>query len=510
MAFESVLQELETRRAKARAMGGERKLRDRLAQGMLDARARIDRLLDPGSFLESGLFATSDRKEMRDCTPADGKVAGYGRIEGRRVGVVSNDFTVMGASSSRINSKKMGHVKATAEKRGFPMIFLGESTGARMPDIMGSKGIGGGDSGSRYLRTRRAPWVSAVLGPCYGSSSWYAAMSDFVVMRKGAVMAVASPRLATLATSEEIDDQELGGWQLHARGTGMVDLVVDTDEQALEATRRFLSYLPTHAAQAPPLAEVPEGSGDDVAMLPTIVPVTRSQVYDVRKVIAALSDRDSVFEMKARYGRAIATSLARIGGRTVGFIANNPQIKGGAIDVDACDKATSFLVLCDSFNTPIILLVDQPGFLVGVQGEARKAVGKVMNWMNALSLVTVPRFSIVMRKSFGQAHLNMGGAGNADEIAAWTTAEIGFMEPEFGAAIVHGVRRDGDKEAFAAAMADMTRDTSAYDLAAIFGAQAVIDPRETRDWLINMLAIREAGPTGGVGRHLMSNWPTTF
>ena len=510
MAFEALLQELDERRRRAMAMGGARKLAERNAQGILDARARLDHLLDDGSFQESGLFASAERREMRDRTPADGKIAGYGRIDGRPVGVVSNDFTVMGASSSRINSKKMGHVKAAAEKRGFPMIFLGESTGARMPDIMGAKGIGGGDGGSRYLRTRRAPWVSAVLGPCYGSSSWYAAMSDFVVMRKGAVMAVASPRLTSLATSEQIDDQELGGWRLHSQTTGMVDLVVDSDEQALDAVKRFLSYLPTHSGEAPPVAEVPDGSDDAIAELPSIVPVERAKVYDVRKVIAAIADRDSVFEIKARYGRAVATSFARIGGRSVGFIANNPLVKGGAIDVDACDKATSFLVLCDSFNVPIVLLVDQPGFLVGVQGEARKAVGKVMNWMNALSLVTVPRFSVVLRKSFGQAHLNMGGAGNADETAAWTTAEVGFMEPEFGAAIVHGVRRDGDPEAFAAAMADMTRDTSAYDLAAIYGAQAVIDPRETRRWLSDMLPVREAAPTGGVGKRLMANWPTSF
>lgn len=494
------------RRTSALAMGSQAKLTARRAQGVLDARARIDRLLDEGSFTETGLFASAEQPEMRPRTPADGKVAGFGRIGGRLVGVVSNDFTVLGASSSRTNSKKMGHVKAAAEKRGFPMVFLGESTGARMPDIMGAKGIGGGDSGTRYLRTRRAPWASAVLGPCYGSSSWYAAMSDFVVMRKGAVMAVASPRLTSLATSEAVDDQELGGWRQHAQVTGLVDLVTDTDEAALDAVRQFLSYLPAHAWEAPPVASVPPGSDEGPAALPGIVPTIRTQVYDVRKVIAALADKDSMFEMKARFGRSIATALARVDGRTVGFIANNPMVKGGAIDVDACDKATSFLVLCDSFNVPVVLLVDQPGFLVGVQGEARKAVGKVMNWMNALSLVTVPRFSIVMRKSYGQAHLNMGGAGNADEVAAWTTAEVSFMEPEFGAAIVHGVTRDGNPDTFGRAMADMSRETSAYDLAAINAAQAVIDPRESRQWLIDMLGFR----TPAVGRHMMAHWPTSF
>ncbi len=254
------------------------------------------------------------------------------------------------------------------------------------------------------------------------------------------------------------------------------------------------------------MTAIPGGS-DASDTLAEIVPVARAKVYDVRRVVDAIADRGSSFELKGRFGRSIATVLARIGGRSVGVIANNPLVKGGAIDVDACDKATSFLVLCDSFNLPIILLVDQPGFLVGVQGEARKAVGRVMNWMNALSLATVPRISIVLRKSYGQAHLNMGGAGNADEAAAWTTAEVSFMEPEFGAAIVHGAHRNGDPAAFAAAMADMTRDTSPYDLAAIYGAQSVLDPHETRAWLCDMLAIRRSP---GVGEHLMRHWPTSF
>jgi acetyl-CoA carboxylase carboxyltransferase component len=154
--------------------------------------------------------------------------------------------------------------------------------------------------------------------------------------------------------------------------------------------------------------------------------------------------------------------------------------------------------------------VDQPGFLVGVQGEAKRAVGKVINWMNALSLVTVPRISIIMRKTYGQAVLNMGGAGNADEVAAWTTAEVSFMEPEFGAVIAYGVRPDGDPEVYHAAVERMRRDTSAYDLAACYGAQEVIDPRETRDYLRNILRVHALSPTHGVGRHLMRTWPTSF
>ncbi len=510
MAHEALLEELQARRMKARAMGGERKLAERRAAGLLNARERVEHLLDPGSFLETGLLAVAADKDLRERTPADGKVAGFGRVEGRMVAVVSNDFTVLGASSSRINSKKMGHIKEVATRNGMPIVFFGESTGARMPEIMGAAGIGAGDTRNRYLRMRETPWASAVLGPCYGSSSWYAAMSDFVVMRRGAVMAVASPRLTSLATSEEVDPEELGGWRVHANTTGLVDQVTDTDAEAVAAIRRFLSYLPSHHGEAPPLAEVPEGSEDGADRLAALLPRTRQQVYDVRRVLDAICDRDSVFEMKARFGRSIVTALSRIDGRTVGFIANNPMVKGGAIDPDACDKAISFLVLCDSFNIPIVLLVDQPGFLVGIQGEAKRAVGKVINWMNALSLVTVPRISVVMRKTYGQALLNMGGAGNADEVAAWTTAEVSFMEPEYGAVIAYGVRPDGDPEAFRAAVERMRRDTGAYDLAAAYGAQEVIDPRETRDYLRNILRVHSMSASGGVGRHLMRTWPTSY
>ncbi len=510
MAHEALIAELEARRVKARAMGNPRLLQERRQAGILNARERIDRLLDPGTFRESGLLAAAADRELREKTPADGKIAGFGRINGRMVGLVSNDFSVLGASSSRINSKKMAHIKEVATHNGMPIIFLGESTGARMPEIMGAAGIGAGDTGTRYRRLRDTPWASAILGPCYGSSSWYAAMSDFVVMRKGAAMAVASPRLTSLATSEEVDPQELGGWRVHTQTTGLVDLATDTDEQALDAVRRFLSYLPSHNGEAPPTAPVPDGSDLPCERILEIIPPERQQVYDARRVITAICDLDSVFELKARFGRSIVTAVARIDGHSVGMIANNPMIKGGAIDPDACDKVISFLVLCDSFNVPIVLLVDQPGFLVGVQGEAKGAVGKVINWMNALSLVTVPRISVVMRKTYGQALLNMGGAGNADEVAAWITAEVSFMEPEYGAVIAYGVDRDRDPEVFREAVAKMSKGTSAYDLAACYGAQEVIDPRDTRRYLRDVLRVHSLAPTQGVGQHLMRTWPTSF
>ena len=204
------------RQAAALAMGGPAKLAKRAAPGILDARARIDRLFDPGTFLETGLFSTSANPADREKSPSDGKIAGFGKIEGREAAVVSNDFTVMGASSGATNGRKIAHVRKVATDRGMPVVFLGESSGARMPDHMGSRGMGSllGNDGLQYRRMREIPWASATLGYSYGSSSWYSVLSDFNVMRKGAVLAVSSSLLASLAIREEVDPQELGGLSL--------------------------------------------------------------------------------------------------------------------------------------------------------------------------------------------------------------------------------------------------------------------------------------------------------
>ncbi|HZU90742.1 MAG TPA: carboxyl transferase domain-containing protein, partial [Stellaceae bacterium] len=444
-------------------------------------------------------------------TPADGKIAGFGRIDGRAVAVVANDFTVLGASSSAINMKKIRHVKEVANGRGLPLVLLGESSGARMPDRMGAAGRAMlGQDPTEYQRLRQTPWVSALLGPCYGSSTWYACMSDFVVMRKGAIMAVASPRVTALAINQPIDPEELGGWRLHAETTGLVDLATDTDAEAIAAIKRFLSYLPSHHGEPPPQVPVPPGAGAACTQILDLLPESRKAVYDVRRIVRVLVDPDSFFEVKPRFGRSAVTGLARLAGRSLGIIANNPLHKGGAIDVDACRKITSFLVLCDSFNLPIVMLVDQPGFLIGLEGERQGAPGRIINWMNALSLVTMPKIAIILRKSYGQAYLNMGGGRNSDEVACWPSADLGFMEPAVGVNVLYGVREEDDPARYRALVAELSRDTSAWALAELYEAQAVIDPRDTRAFLETTLDTHFLRLSGGVGRHLMANWPTSY
>jgi methylmalonyl-CoA decarboxylase subunit alpha len=511
MAFDDLLKDLERRRAKALGMGGPEKLAKRRAEGHLNARERLDLLLDPGSFHESGLHATSHRPDARERSPADGKVAGFGRLDGRPVAVVSNDFTVMGASSSVVNGKKIRHVREVASRSGMPLIFLGESTGARMPDRMGAEGraILGQDP-YEYQRLRQSPWASALLGPCYGSSTWYACMSDYVVMRKGAAFAVASGRVTSMAINQEVDPEELGGWKMHSEVSGLIDAVADTDEDAIAAIKRFLSYLPSHQNAAPPVQDVPEGSRSRGAKLLELVPESASQVYDVRKVVETIADIGSVLELKPRFGKSIVTALIRLEGHTVGVVANNPMFKGGAIDVDACNKVVSFLVLCDSFNAPLVFLVDQPGFLIGIEGERRAAPGRIINWMNALSLVTVPKVSVIMRKSYGQAYLNMGGGRNSDAVVCWPTADLGFMAPAVGVNVLFGVKEEEEPERYKQLLEELTRDTSAWSLAALYEAQEVIDPRDTRECLAELLTVHRTRLGSPIGKHMLANWPTSY
>jgi methylmalonyl-CoA decarboxylase subunit alpha len=506
-----MLNNLRMRTERVLAMGGAEKLAKRKAEGHLNARERVDYLIDPDSFIESGMFAVGIRPEVRHKTPADGKVAGFARIAGRDIALVSNDFTVLGASSSVINMKKIKHVKQVAAKRGLPLVLLGESSGARMPDRMGSAGraIIAQDA-TEYQRLRETPWVSALLGACYGSSTWYSAMSDFVVMRKGAIMAIASPGVTSIAINKPIGAEELGGWKLLTGISGLADLAVDTDEQALDAIKRFLSYLPSHCNEPPPVHPVPAGSDDACRTMLDIVPEARNKVYDVRHVIRAIADTDSTFELKERYGKSIATVFARLDGKSVGFIANNPLFKGGALDADACQKITSFMVLCDSFNVPLVFLVDVPGFLIGVEGEMRGMPGKVINWMNAMSQVTVPKITVIMRKSYGQAYINMAGGKGADEVALWPTADLGFMDPAVSVNVLHGVKQEDDPERFKELVAEVQRDTSAWALAELYEAQTVIDPRDTRAYLIRTLDVHRLRLKNGVGEHCLRNWPTSY
>ncbi len=511
MPHEKLLAELDRRRERARSMGGTEKLAKRKNRGQLNAQERLDLLVDPGSFVETGLLGASGVFKADEArTPRDGKLVGFAKIDGRDAAVVVNDFTVAGASTSATNSKKMGHARRTATEKGMPFVHVGESTGARLPDAMGSRGMGTllGNDPTQFRRSRETPWAAAALDTAFGSSAWLCCCADFAVMRKGSIMAVSSPRLVSMAIGEQVDLEDLGGWRVHAEYTGLIDRFTETDAEAMQEIRRFLGYMPSHNMELAPRHAVADDAAQDQERILELLPEKRTQVYDMRKIVEVIADKGSVFELKPRFGRSAITALIRLGGRSIGVVANNPVVGAGALSVEACRKIIDFQVLCDSFNIPLLRLIDTPGFVVGRDAERRAAPGWIMNMMNATSFVTVPCISVIVRKAYGRAYVAMGGGRHNDEMIAWPTAEVSFMDPTFATKIVHGLA-PGDA-GFEEALAEIRKNDEVWDMATIFSVQNILKPQETRDYLIRMFDVYRSRKGGGIGKHHLANWPTSY
>jgi acetyl-CoA carboxylase carboxyltransferase component len=516
MAFEKALGALHEKQGKVLAMGGREKIDRQHDKGRYTARERIDRLLDPGSFFEVGRFAHSDMPGMEEKTPADSKITGYGKIDGRQVAVSANDFTVMAATSSRVAGKKEHQVKQYSATKGLPMIYLGDAGGARMPDIMGARGLasfggGGFDSFTQIMsRVRNNLLITAIMGECYGMPTWMACLSDFVVQVKGTAMGVSGPRVLELALGEKISDEALGGCQVHSEITGTIDRVAENEDHCFELIGQFLSYLPSHRDDASPVYAVPEGSGEKMAAVLSLLPEKRNQTYDMMRILECIADKESLFEIKPDFGKSVITALARINGRSVGIIASQPKVMAGAMNTNGIDKVISFLCLCDTYNIPLLFFHDIPGFLVGKEAERDKVAAKVMNYMNALGQVTVPKISVIVRKSFGMAFWNMAGSGcGTDFLVAWPTAEMSFVDPVIAANVVSGASHRSPEKRQALVDA-MINETSAFGAAGSYDIHDVIDPVDTRAYIIRALEISQNSPREQIGEHRLANWPTKF
>jgi acetyl-CoA carboxylase carboxyltransferase component len=520
MPFEKELKELAKKRARALEMGGKEKIARQHARGRLTARERIEGLLDSNSFMEVGMFNHSDVTGMQDRTPADSKIGGYGTIDGRRIVVLANDFTVLAATSSRVAGRKEGELKIMAARYGLPLIYLGEAGGARMPDIMGAKGLAsfGGGGIDSYLqimsRVRKSPMISAIMGECYGMPTWMACLSDFVVQVKGSAMGVSGPRILELALGEIVTDEELGGWQVHGGTTGMADRIAADEADCFKIIRQFLSYMPANSREAPPRLTAPAEAGGAMEKILEILPEKRNRAYDMHRILDLVFDKESLFPIKPDFGKNVITALARLHGRVAGVIASQPLVNAGAMDTDGIDKVISFICLCDSFNIPLIFFHDTPGFLVGKAAERNRVAARVMNFMNALGLVTVPKISVIVRKTYGMAFWNMGGSGcDVNFIVAWPTAEMSFVSPEIAANVVFGGKipeEERDKAQWKKLVTQMLDDASPYSAAGMHYIHDVIDPRETRTYLHRALEIAQDTRSNGIGRHRLANWPTKF
>lgn len=508
------VEELNQRTAEAQAMGGEDKIERQHAKGRLTARERISKLLDADSFDEHGLLAHSDLEEAADKTPADGKITGYGTIDERSVFVSADDVTVMAGAGGRVGVSKQFKGMQYAMAKGYPCIHLGDAGGARVPDIMGATGmmsmvypIQGSEP-----RDRRAPLITAIMGECYGGPAWTASLSDIVVQVKGSAMCVGGPSILKIATGEQATPEELGGWELHAKTTGQVDLFAEDEAECLDLIRKALGYLPSNARELPPVVPGQHAVGERLENIFEQVPEDPRKVYDMRKVVEALADPASVLELRPYYDGSLITALARIDGHTVGILANNPKVTAGAMGPGACEKATAFICLCDSFHIPLVFLHDTPGFFVGKRAEEHKMPLRIMNFIEVLHQSTVPRVSVVVRKSYGMAHCNMSGAnmGN-DLLLAWPTADISFMAPAVAVNVVYGRKLESMDDPEAAReqyMEEISRANAPWEAAGKNYIDKVIDPRDTRIEVAQALE-RARGPDGqgGRSRRRLANWP---
>jgi len=360
---------------------------------------------------------------------------------------------------------------------------------------------------------RRVPQVATIMGECFGDPSWAAAASDFVVQVKGSCMAVSGPRVLEIAKSEKVSNEELGGWKLHSEVTGQVDRVAEDEEDCFRIVREFLSYLPSNADELSPVVPGNEDPEPRQEKLFKIVPGQSNRVYDMNRIIKTIVDDEKIFPIKPDFDKSVITCLARIEGRSVGFIANQPFYLAGAMGPDGCDKCCSFICLCDSYHIPLIFLHDTPGFLVGPDAEKKRMPGKIINFIEALNFSTVPKISIVIRKSYGMAYSNMCGPNmGADFIFAWPSSDISFMAPEVAANVVYAAKiaqaKDPEEERRKAI--EEMRLASAPWRAAGFGyLDDVIDPRDTRRIISQSLELAR-GKNRGKSQRRLANWPTSF
>jgi acetyl-CoA carboxylase carboxyltransferase component len=497
MAMKDLADDLGARREKALAMGGAEAIARQHGEGKLTVRERVARLFDPGSFQEIGLLAhhadISPAMRGKD-TPADGVVTGFGKINGRPASLIAYDFTVMAGSMGRNAETKCNRAREIAYTKRIPMIWLIDSAGARIQEAIGSRWFAG--SGQLFreesIFSGVVPQVAAMMGPGAAGTAYIPALADFVPMVKGTShMALGGPPLVKAVVGEDITAEELGGSRIHTQVSGVADLEVDDDEHCLRVIKEYLAYFPAHNQEPPPAIACDDPVDRRDEELLTIVPDSPRRAYDVRKVIRALVDHGRTLEIKPGWAKNIVTALARLGGHPVGVVANQPMVLGGALDVDAADKAARFIMLCDAFGIPLVFLQDVPGFMVGSKVERAGIIRHGAKMLYAVSEATVPKLTVVMRKAYGAGYFVMcGRAYEPDLIVAWPTAEISVMGPEGGTNIVYrkeiAAAADPDAER-ARRVEDFRQLISPYIAAGAALIDDVIDPRDTRPTLVRAL-----------------------
>lgn len=491
--------ELKRRQAKLKEGGGAKRIEKQHAAGKLTARERVEKLLDPGTFVELDQFirhrCTNFGQEAKELA-GDGVVTGYGTVDGRLVYVFAQDFTVEGGSLGEMHAAKIIKVQKLALKMGAPLIGINDSGGARIQEAVDALSGYGKIFYQNTMASGVIPQISIIMGPCAGGAVYSPALTDFIFMVKNtSQMFITGPQVIKSVTAEEVSAEQLGGAMTHNSTSGVAHIACENDDDCLQKVRTLLSYLPGNNMEDPPI--LPAGDDGDRMdeALNALLPDNPNQPYNMKDVIAAIVDDGEYYEVHEHYAQNIITCFARFDGMPVGIIANQPSVMAGCLDINASDKSARFIRFCDAFNLPVVNLVDVPGFLPGTDQEYGGIIRHGAKMLYAYSEATVPKITVITRKAYGGSYLAMCSQDlGADQVLAWPTAEIAVMGPAGAANIIFR----GDPEAQAKTDKYVEEFATPYKAAERGFVDIVIEPKETRPRIItalNMLASkREARP----------------
>ncbi len=490
MSFESKIKLLEEKHRLAELGGGQQRIDKQHKAGRLTARERINLLLDPGTFVEIDKFVTHTATDFdmdKNKILGDGVVTGYGKIDGRLMYVFAQDFTVFGGSLSRANANKIIKIMDMAMKMGAPVIGLNDSGGARIQEGVESL-AGYADIFYRNVRSSGViPQISAVLGPCAGGAVYSPAITDFILMvKETSYMFVTGPDVIKTVTHEEVTKEELGGAMTHNKKSGVAHFTAENDEQAMMMLRELMGFLPLNNMEDPPVKPCNDDLTREEPALDKIVPTDPNKPYDMKEIIHAVIDNGHFLEVMPHYAQNIIIGFARIAGRPVGIVANQPQVLAGVLDIASSTKAARFVRFCDAFNIPLITFEDVPGFLPGTAQEYGGIIKHGAKLLYAFAEATVPKITVITRKAYGGAYDVMSSKHiGADVNLAYPTAEIAVMGPEGAVNIIY---RNMDTEKRKEKVQEY-RDNfaSPYKAAEIGYIDEIIYPRQTRRKLVEAL-----------------------
>jgi len=515
LTTQQAIEKLHRERARTLEGGGEKRAQAQHAKGKMTARERITEFVDAGSFVEMDAFVLhncTDFDMQNQRVPGDGVVTGFGKVDGRGVYVFAQDFTVFGGSLSEMHARKICKVMDLAVQNGIPVVGLNDSGGARIQEGVASLGGYADIFYRNTLASGVVPQISAILGPCAGGAVYSPAITDFIVMTQGTShMFITGPDVIKTVTGEDVDFETLGGGETHASRSGVADAACADEYETLAFCKRLLSYLPQNNLELPPTvaSSDPVDRADD--FLNTVIPDNPNQPYSMHEVIKHVCDEGSFLELQALYARNILTGFARIGGRSVGIVANNPMALAGVLDIHASVKGARFVRFCDAFNIPLVVFTDVPGFLPGTEQEFGGIIKHGAKLLYAFCEATVPRFTVITRKAYGGAYdvMNSKHIG-ADYNIAWPSAEIAVMGPEGACNIIfkNEIAKAASPDARRKELIDTYRETFAnpYVAASKGFIDDVVEPRHTRR-LLHAALVSNAGKRKSVPKRKHGNIP---